>query len=63
MDNFSEQLFEMIGRSRTKSKAAAVVTLCQMIVGHNPDRIKFKAASVPSADKVKVIANFINRHY
>jgi hypothetical protein len=52
MQNFNEQLYEMIGRCRqiqTRSKAAAaVVTPCQMIVSDNPDwdrGNKSKAAS------------------
>ena len=54
MDNFNEQLFEMIGRQRqnqTKSKAAAVIKApCDMIVSDNPGRDKSsKAASSSSA--------------
>ncbi len=39
--DWNEQLFEMIGRCRSnsKSKVAAIVTRCQMIVSNNPDRI------------------------
>jgi hypothetical protein len=65
MNSFDEQLFEMIGRLRTsKSKAAAVVTPCQMIVRNNPERDnKSKVASVPAAVKVRIIADFTNRRY
>jgi CCR4-NOT transcriptional regulation complex NOT5 subunit len=58
MDNFQDQLFEMIGRLRqnglnqTKSKAASttaapvIKTPCNMIVSENPNRIEnSKAAS------------------
>ncbi len=60
-----EQLFEMIGRlpqRQRHSKAAAVVTPCEMMVGNNPDRIKSKAASVvvPGINKVKMISDFIS---
>ena len=66
--DWNEQLFEMIGRCRSnsKSKVAAIVTRCQMIVSNNPDRIiKSKAASVsvPVTDKFRVIADFTNRSY
>jgi hypothetical protein len=51
MDNFQEQIYEMIGRLRQnglnqKSKAAStptaapvIKTRCNMIVSENPDRI------------------------
>jgi hypothetical protein len=48
MNDFNEQLFEMIGRQRQqKSKAAAIVTPCNMIVSDNPewDKNKRMAAS------------------
>jgi hypothetical protein len=65
MNSFDEQLFELIGRSLTsKSKTAAVVTPCQMIVSDNLERnYKSKAASIPAADKVRVIVDFINQRY
>jgi len=46
--DFNEQLFEIIGRQRQqKSKAAAIVTPCNMIVSDNPewDKNKSMAAS------------------
>ncbi len=61
-----EQLFDMIGRMRQQnrgSKAAAVVTPCQMMVANNPNRNKSKAASVSSTDKVKIIYDFISKQY
>jgi uncharacterized membrane protein len=53
MDDFNEQVFEMIGRLRqnglnnNRSKAAAVIKApCDMIVSNNPNRDKSsKAAS------------------
>ncbi len=64
MDNWNEQLFDMIGRMRqhSGSRAAAVaVVTSQMMVSDNPDRIKSKAASVnQSVNKVKIIADFLN---
>ncbi len=64
MDNWNEQLFDIIGRMRQQnrgsSRAAAVVTPCQMMVGNNPNRNKSKAASVPSINKVKMISDFIS---
>lgn len=46
------------------SRAAAVVTSCEMIVANNPDRIiHSKAASIPAAgvnvNKAKVIHDFV----
>jgi hypothetical protein len=55
MDILQEQLFEMIERCHIKSKTAAVVTPCQMIVSDNPNRNKSMAESVPSTDKVKLL--------
>ncbi len=62
MDNWNEQLFDMIGRMRQHrgSKTAAVVTPCQMMVGNNPNRNKSKAASVLGINKVKMISDFIS---
>ncbi len=69
MDNWNEQLFEMIGRmrqNRSNSRVAAVVTNtpCQMMVANNPNRNnnKSKAASVnhSAINKVKVISDFIS---
>ncbi len=61
---WNEQLFEMIGRmrqNRSNSRAAAVVTLCQMMVGNNPNRNKSKASVVvKNIIKVKEISDFIS---
>jgi hypothetical protein len=59
MDKSQDQLFEMIGRLRerqnNRSKAAAIVTPCQMIVSDNPDwdktGNKSKAASTQTIVK------------
>jgi hypothetical protein len=70
VDNFNEQVFEMIGRCRSRgSRAAAAAGAvvvgngCQMIVSNNPARVgnKSKAASVPSQgiNKMKAIHDFI----
>jgi hypothetical protein len=52
MDDFNEQVFEMIGRLRqnglNRSKAAAVIKApCDMIVSDNPDRNKSSKAASP----------------
>lgn len=72
-EQWNQQLFEMIGRCRSRegsrgvssptSKAAAIGKQCQMIVSNNPDRNKSKAASVASINKAKVIADFISKGY
>jgi hypothetical protein len=69
MNSFDEQLFGMIGRLRTSnSKAAAVVTPCQMIVSNNPERDnKSVGPSVPlsffwlyNPQKIVIIRNYIS---
>lgn len=64
MDNFNEQLFEMIGRCRSVSngrgsRAGPIIGKeCQMIVSNNPTRSK--TASITGINKAKVIADFIS---
>ncbi len=64
MDNWSEQLFDIIGRTRkgrSNSRAAAVVKEpCSIMFANNPNRIKSKAASVLGINKVKMISDFIS---
>ena len=65
MDNWNEQVFEMIKRcgdaSRRGSRAASTVGKeCQMIVSNNPDRQSKAAASVAGINKARVIADFIS---
>jgi hypothetical protein len=67
MDNFNEQLFEMIGRCRSVSngrgsRAAAIIGKeCQMIVSNNPTRSK--TASITGINKAKVIALYKFKWY
>ena len=61
MDNWNEQLYEMIGRMRQAkgSKAAAVIeTPCDIMVANKPNRNRSKASSVSSSgvNKAKIIA-------
>ncbi len=69
MDNWNEQLFEMIGRLREQNRmgsrtAAVVKEPCGMMVANNPNRIS-KAASVAvqRVNKVKIIHDFISNYY
>ncbi len=71
MDNWNEQLFDVIGKNRGSSRAAAVVvTPCQMMVANNPNRNhNSKAASVSvqrqrqRPNKAKIIADFISNNH
>ena len=74
MDNFNEQLFEMIGRLRQNglnnkgntSKAATVIKApCDMIVSDNPNRDKSSKAASSStiSSAFPLMRNYLLQRY